>query len=173
MLSCDKPVSGIRRKIMEQQLSEYNYDIHLNISETGCSNADVAKGHINIWDSMKSDEWYIVIEDDIIVNDLNIPSSVGSKIDMISLYTQGIYHSERRCEHYSIIKTSRDTNIKNHGLCGYYIQSTYAKYLSDRYDYNQPIDHYVYDHARGNQLVTNKQQVQHKSGWSIKSKALV
>lgn len=173
MLSCNRLGSGVRRQLMKHQLIGYTYNIHINNNETTSTVNDVANGHIDIWNNMEQDKWYVVIEDDIIINSLYITADVDDSIDMISLYRQGIHHSVKHCDNYSIIKSSSDYKIKNHGLCGYYIKSTYAKELAQGYKYDQPIDHYVYDKAQDNQLVTNRHQITHKTGWSVRSKALV
>lgn len=169
MLTCDQLMSHVRLRRIQSCLKNVQHYIHVNISDNPNPERRVADGHICIWRAYNTAEWMFILEDDAILDDLSVDIPLDSKINLITLYTDGIKHKVNYNAEYDMIMPD-DNDMKNHGLCGYYIRSSYAKILADSYDYKQPIDHYVYQQADHDQLVSRKRTIKHhKYGWSMKS----
>ena len=171
MLSCNKPGGLIRRKLMREQLKNYKYTTYINESNTGCNETDVANGHLSIWSKLKFNEWYLIIEDDIIVDNLNV-DYIPEGASVVTLFPDGIHHKHHADNFYDILLPDNHSIRRNWGLCGYYIKSCYAIELSEKKNVSLPIDHYLFGMVDNDQYVTKKQNVIHKRGWSIKSRAL-
>lgn len=172
LLSCSEPVAQTRRKIFDRQYPTHTYKLHINESTASDSEANIAEGHMAIWDRSRGDDWCMVLEDDAIINDLNI-TGVESNIMFVSLFSDGICHREYYSDEYDKIIPHHTYGKKNCGLVGYCINVEYALEISQQYKYNVPIDHYIYNIVDNNQLVTKVNKVSHKTGWSLKSKSLV
>lgn len=172
VLSCNEPMARARRKIFDLQLPSHIFKLHINESTATDPEVNIAEGHIAIWERAREDDWCVVLEDDAIINDLNI-ISVRSDIMFVSLFSDGIHHRGYHSDEYDEIKPHRTHAKKNCGLVGYCINVSYALDISQQYNYNVPIDHYIYNIVNNNQLVTKYNKVSHKTGWSLKSKSLV
>jgi hypothetical protein len=154
-------------------MSGHTYVKYINESTVTDPEVRVAQGHISIWEHAHKCgyEWCIILEDDATINNLLIPT-FGSDIMFVSLYPDGIRHKEHYNTEYDLIKPTYNKTDKNCGLVGYCININYTLPLIENYEYNIPIDHYIYNIVQDNQLVTKECKVAHKNGWSIKSKAL-